>query len=59
LTFDAFLRKGASEPGEKVYRGTGAMVTLDINNWFMRIGFDPKANWGPSNIVRMAMGFRH
>lgn len=59
LTVDAFSRKGASESGETVYRGTGAMVTLDINDWFVRLGYDPKANWGPSNIVRMSIGFRH
>jgi hypothetical protein len=59
LTLDAFARKGASEPGGTVYRGKGAMMTLDVNDWFMRVGYDPKANWTPSNIVRMAIGFRH
>ena len=59
ITVDAFLRTGANAPGETVYRGQGVMATLDFNDWFVRVGNDPNANFSPGNIVRVAIGYRY
>lgn len=58
ITIDAFDRTGASALGEMVYRGTGMTATMDFNDWFVRVGHDPNANFTPGNISRVSIGYR-
>ena len=58
ITLDAFSRRGAEAPGEPVYCGLGATLTLDLGDTFLRLGYDPKANYTDANIARIAAGIR-
>ena len=58
LTVDLFHRRGAEEAGLPIYQGRGATMTLDLGDYFVRIGRDPKANYAPGDISRLAVGWK-
>jgi len=58
LTTDIFNRVGSESSGSPQYQGTGFTFTLDINDYFFRMGFDPYANYKEGNITRFALGYR-
>ncbi len=58
ITADLFARQGASQAGQPVVRGNGAALTLDIHDYFVRLAYDQKANFGTSNMTRLALGLR-
>jgi hypothetical protein len=58
LTVDLFKRRGAEQAGSPVYQGTGASVTVDIGDYFVRLGHDPKANYKAGDITRLAVGLK-
>lgn len=58
LTVDLFSRSGAEAAGAVVYRGLGGTVTVDIGDYFFRVGYDAHANYTQEGITRIAAGFR-
>lgn len=58
LTLDLFTRSGAEQAGAPLYRGQGANLTVDIGDYFVRLGRDPKANYTPGDITRLAVGLK-
>lgn len=58
VTVDLFKRRGAEQAGSPLYQGTGASITLDIGDYFVRLGRDPKANYNAVDITRLAVGLK-
>lgn len=58
VTVDLFDRSGSEFSAAPVYRGRGASITVDIGDYFVRAGYDPKANYTPGNMARVAVGLR-
>jgi len=58
ITTDLFNRVGAESAGSKQYQGTGVNLTLDVRDYFLRMGYDPYANYTEGNITRFAVGYR-
>lgn len=56
LTLD-LLRKSGLVEGEHLER-TGLSVAYDWPRWFVRVGYDPKANFTPQDLWRLAVGTR-
>jgi hypothetical protein len=56
---DLFHRSGltAAEDGVRV-SGTGVAVTVDYERWFARVAWDPKVNFTPEDMLRVAVGAR-
>jgi len=59
LSVDAFYKSGPldSEDGGTV-SVAGIAVALDYKAWFARIAWDPKVNFTPNDMVRVAVGLR-
>jgi hypothetical protein len=59
-TLDLFNRSGRSEagPGVELFRATGITITYDREPWFVRLAWDPKANYTSSDMTRLAIGAR-
>jgi hypothetical protein len=58
VTVDAFTRSGATEAGAPRFRGYGLTSTLDVGPRFIRLGWDGRANYTPSNVARVSVGQR-
>lgn len=58
LTVDLFARSGAQVAGGAVFRGKGVAATLDVGDYFVRLGYDAKANYTAGNITRLSLGYR-
>jgi hypothetical protein len=60
LTIDLFHRSGWGDDDGTPFRvrGTGASVTWDVYPYFARVAFDPKVNFGPNDMWRVAIGMR-
>lgn len=58
LTLDLFTRRGAEQAGGQIYQGTGASMTVDIGDYFVRLGRDAKANYTAGDITRLAVGLK-
>lgn len=56
LTLDVLHKRGLVE-GQWVRR-VGASVTYDWPQWFVRLAYDPKANFGPQDMWRLSTGVR-
>jgi hypothetical protein len=56
LTIDLLLKSGLVED-EHIER-TGLSVTYDWPRWFVRLSYDPKANFTPQDLWRLALGTR-
>jgi hypothetical protein len=56
LTLDVLLKSGLVE-GEAIER-TGLALTYDWPRWFVRVSYDPKANFTPQDLWRLAFGAR-
>jgi hypothetical protein len=56
LTLDFLFKSGLVE-GEAIER-TGLALTYDWPRWFMRVSYDPKANFTAQDLWRLAMGAR-
>lgn len=56
LTLDALFKSGLVE-GENIQR-TGLSLAYDWPRWFMRVSYDPKANFTPQDLWRLAVGTR-
>ena len=59
-TIDLFNRAGRSdsEPDSQMFHATGVTLTYDLEPWFARIAWDPKANYTDSDMTRLAIGVR-
>lgn len=59
LGIDVFYKSGlgAAEDGVRL-RGTGVGLTYDFEPWFVRITWDPKVNFTPNDMLRVAAGAR-
>jgi len=59
LSVDAFYKSGPldSEEGGTV-NAVGISIGLDYKAWFARIAWDPKVNFMPNDMVRIAVGLR-
>ena len=59
LSVDAFYKSGPldGEDGGTV-SAAGVSVALDYKAWFARIAWDPKVNFTPNDMVRVAVGVR-
>jgi hypothetical protein len=58
LTVDLFQRAGRSDPDSEFFHGTGVTLTYDQEPWFVRLAWDPKANFTASDMTRLALGIR-
>jgi hypothetical protein len=58
LTVDLFRRAGRSDPDSEFFHGTGVTLTYDQEPWFVRLAWDPKANFTASDMTRLALGIR-
>lgn len=56
LTLDLLLKSGLVE-GEAIER-TGLSIAYDWPRWFVRLSYDPKANFTAQDLWRMAVGTR-
>jgi hypothetical protein len=56
LTLDVLLKSGLVE-GSTIHR-VGGSITYDWPRFFVRVAYDPKANFGPENMWRLAVGTR-
>jgi hypothetical protein len=56
LTLDLLLKSGLVE-GEAIER-TGLSIAYDWARWFIRVSYDPKANFTPQDLWRLAIGTR-
>lgn len=56
LTLDLLLKSGLVE-GEAIER-TGLSIAYDWPRWFVRVSYDPKANFTPQDLWRLAVGTR-
>jgi len=59
LSIDAFYKYGPldSDQGGTVRTG-GLSVAFDYRAWFARIAWDPKVNFTPNDMLRIAVGLR-
>lgn len=55
---DVFKRRGAERAGQLLYKGSGVSLTLDISDYFLRVGYDPRANYSTDTITRISAGIR-
>ena len=58
LTVDLFRRSGRADREAELLRATGITLTYDQEPWFVRLGWDPKANFTASDMTRLAVGMR-
>ena len=58
ITLDLFRRVGRSEADADLFRATGIALTWDREPWFVRLAWDPKANFTASDMTRLAIGMR-
>ena len=59
LGFDLFYKYGPLDGGDGgTVRTAGASVALDYRAWFARLTWDPKVNFTPNDMVRIAVGLR-
>jgi hypothetical protein len=56
LTVDLLLKRGLVE-GEPIARA-GLSVAYDWPRWFLRVSYDPKVNFTPQDMWRLAFGTR-
>lgn len=56
LTIDLLLKSGLVD-GENIERA-GLSLTYDWPRWFVRVSYDPKANFTPQDLWRLAVGTR-
>jgi hypothetical protein len=56
LTVDLLYKEGLVD--DATIHRWGAGVTYDWPTFFLRVTYDPKANFGPDNLWRFATGFR-
>jgi hypothetical protein len=56
---DAFYKYGPLDSDEGgTVRTAGVSVAFDYKTWFARIAWDPKVNFTPNDMVRVAVGMR-
>jgi hypothetical protein len=59
LGIDLFYKYGPLEGGDGgTVRTAGASIALDYRAWFARLAWDPKVNFTPNDMVRVAVGVR-
>ena len=60
LTLDLFRRSGRADadPATEQFRASGIALTWDQEPWFVRLAYDPKANFTASDMTRLAIGVR-
>lgn len=59
LGIDLFYKSGPLEGDDGgTVRAAGASVALDYRKWFARLTWDPKVNFTPNDMVRVAVGLR-
>jgi hypothetical protein len=56
LTVDVLLKTGLVE--NRTIYGAGATVTYDWHRYFLRVAYDPHANFAPENMWRFSVGVR-
>jgi hypothetical protein len=56
LTVDVLLKTG--QVAGRTIRKIGASVTYDWPRFFVRVAYDPNANFAPEDLWRVAVGFR-
>jgi len=59
-TIDVFNRSGRSDadPDSELFKANGIAITYDREPWFVRLAWDPKANYSNSDMTRLAIGVR-
>ena len=59
LSVDLFYKYGPLDGGSGgTVSATGVSVAVDYRSWFARIAWDPRVNFTPDNMVRIAVGAR-
>jgi hypothetical protein len=59
LSLDLFYKYGPLDGGDGgTVRTAGASIALDYRAWFARLAWDPKVNFTPNDMVRVAVGVR-
>lgn len=59
-TVDLFNRTGRSDADaeSQLFKANGIALTYDREPWFIRLAWDPKANYTNSDMTRLAIGVR-
>ena len=59
-TVDLFHRAGRADstPDAETFNATGLALTYDHEPWFIKVARDPKVNFTPSDMTRVAIGVR-
>ena len=58
LTLDLFQRVGRANAESEMFRAIGIAMTYDRDPWFVRLAWDPKANFTASDMSRLSIGVR-
>lgn len=59
VSIDAFYKYGPLDSDvPRTVSTVGVSVAVDYKRWFARIAWDPKVNFTPNNMVRVAVGAR-
>ncbi len=58
LTIDLFSKRGSSEKGLPALSGGGVSTTIDIDDYFIRLAHETKANFSEESMSRISVGFR-
>lgn len=56
LTIDALLKRGLVD--EEMIEKTGLSIAYDWPRWFLRLSYDPNANFTPQDLWRLSAGTR-
>ena len=57
LTLDLLAKRGTLDDGQRIAR-LGVSATYDWPRWFVRLAWDPKVNFTPRDMLRLAAGAR-
>ena len=58
LTVDLSSKRGSSEKGMPSLSGGGISTTIDIDDYFIRLAHETKANFSEESMTRISVGFR-
>jgi hypothetical protein len=58
LTIDLFTKRGSIYIGAPSLTGNGVSTTIDIEDYFIRVARETKANYTDETLIRVSVGYR-
>lgn len=56
LIIDIFQKSGTHDSDGASIKAAGASLTYDLNQYFLRVAYDPKVNFTQENMTRISLG---